>query len=110
MIPLVALLVGALVGVLVQPSVPLFLAPYLPVAIVAALDAIFGGTRAHLDGTFSERIFLVSFLTNVVLAVFLVYLGDQLSVGDALSTAVLVVLGARIFFNLAAVRRHLFRV
>jgi small basic protein len=110
MIPLVALLVGAIVGLLVQPSVPLFLAPYLPVAIVAALDAIFGGTRARLDGTFSERIFLVSFLTNVVLAVFLVYLGDQLSVGDPLSTAVLVVLGARIFVNLAAVRRHLFRV
>jgi small basic protein len=39
-----------------------------------------------------------------------VYLGDQLSVGDALSTAVLVVLGARIFANLAALRRGLFHV
>jgi small basic protein len=107
-IALVALLVGALLGFLVQPSVPVLLAPYLPVAVVAALDAVFGGMRARFDGTFSDRIFLVSFLSNVVLAVFLVYMGDQLNVGDALETAVLVVLGVRIFSNLAAVRRHLF--
>lgn len=109
MIPLVALLVGALLGLVVQPTVPSALAPYLPVAVMAALDAVFGGMRARLDGTFSERIFFVSFLSNMVLAVFLVYLGDQLSVGSELSTAVVIVLGVRIFQNLAAVRRHLFR-
>jgi small basic protein len=109
MIPLIALLVGAIVGLLVQPTVPAPLLPYLPVAVVAALDAIFGAVRARLEGTFSERVFLVSFLTNVVLAVFLVYLGDQLGVGSELSTAVVVVLGVRIFSNLAAVRRVIFR-
>jgi small basic protein len=109
MIPLIALVVGAVLGLVLQPSVPSFLAPYLPVAVVAALDAIFGGVRARLDGTFSDRVFLISFLTNVVLAVFLVFLGDQLGVGSELSTAVVVVLGVRIFQNLAAVRRHLFQ-
>jgi small basic protein len=109
MIPLLALLLGAVLGLLLQPTVPTFLAPYLPIAVVAALDAIFGAVRARLDGTFSERIFLVSFLTNVILAVFLVYLGDQLGAGQELLTAVVVVLGVRIFQNLAAVRRHLFR-
>ena len=109
MIPLIALLVGAVLGLFFQPTVPAALAPYLPVAVVAALDAIFGAVRARLDGVFSERIFLVSFLTNIVLAVFLVYLGDQLGVGSELSTAVVVVLGVRIFQNLAAIRRHLFR-
>lgn len=109
MIPLLALLIGAVLGLLVQPTVPVALAPYLPVAVVAALDALFGGLRARLDGTFSERVFLVSFASNVVLAVFLVYLGDQLGVGSDLSTAVVVVLGVRIFSNLAAVRRQLFR-
>lgn len=109
MIPLIALLVGAALGLMLRPTVPLVLAPYLPVAVIAALDAIFGGVRARLDGTFSERVFLISFLTNVVLAVFLVYLGDLLSAGDELSLAVLVVFGVRIFNNLAAVRRHLFR-
>lgn len=110
MIALLALLIGAVLGLVLQPSVPSVLAPYLPVAVVAALDALFGGARARLDGTFSDRVFLVSFLSNIVLAVFLVYLGDQLNVGDALETAVIVVFGVRIFQNLAAVRRHLFRV
>jgi small basic protein len=107
-IPLLALLIGAILGLLLQPTVPGVLLPYLPVAVVAALDAIFGAVRARLEGTFSERIFLVSFLTNVVLAVFLVFLGDQLGVGSELSTAVVVVLGVRIFSNLAAVRRVIF--
>jgi small basic protein len=107
-IPLIALLAGAILGLVLQPTVPPALAPYLPVAVVAALDAMFGAVRARLDGNFSERIFLVSFLSNVVLAVFLVYLGDQLGVGSELSTAVVVVLGVRIFQNLAAIRRHLF--
>ncbi|MDQ3343187.1 MAG: small basic family protein [Actinomycetota bacterium] len=110
MIALLALLLGATLGLVLQPSVPLALTPYLPVAVVAALDAMFGGVRARLDGTFSDRVFLVSFLSNVILAVFLVYLGDQLNVGDALETAVIVVFGVRIFQNLAAVRRHVFRV
>lgn len=109
MIPLIALLLGAVLGLVLQPEVPAFLAPYLPVAVVAALDAVFGGVRARLDGTFSDRVFLVSFLSNVVLAVFLVFLGDQLGVGSELSTAVIVVLGVRMFQNLAAVRRHLFQ-
>lgn len=109
MIPLIALLVGAIIGLIVQPTVPAALLPYLPVAVVAALDAIFGAVRARLEGTFSERIFLVSFFTNVILAVFLVYLGDQLGVGGELSTAVVVVLGVRIFSNLGAVRRVIFR-
>ena len=110
MIPLIALLVGAVLGLLLQPTVPAALAPYLPVAVVAALDAIFGAVRARLEGTFSERIFLVSFLSNIVLATFLVYLGDQLGAGPEMLTAVVVVLGVRIFQNLAAVRRQLFRV
>jgi small basic protein len=38
-----------------------------------------------------------------------VFLGDQLGVGSQLSTAVIVVLGIRIFSNAAAIRRLLFR-
>jgi small basic protein len=109
-IPLIALLLGALIGLLVQPTVPAAVTAYLPVAVVAALDAIFGAVRARLEGIFSERAFLISFLSNVVLAVFLVYLGDQLGVGNELMTAVVVVFGVRMFQNLAAVRRLLFRV
>ncbi len=109
MIAVIGLLVGALAGILLEPTVPTFLQPYLPIAVVAALDALFGGLRALLDGNFSDRVFVVSFLSNVVVAGFIVYLGDQLGVGAELTTAVVVVLGIRIFSNVAAIRRHLFR-
>ena len=92
-----------------QPTVPVELQPYLPIAVVAALDTLFGGLRALLDGTFDDRVFLTSFLSNVLVAAFIVFLGDQLGVGTQLSTAVVVVLGIRIFSNAAAIRRHLFR-
>jgi small basic protein len=50
-IALAGLIVGALLGLLVAPDVPLWLQPYLPIAIVAALDALFGALRALLDGS-----------------------------------------------------------
>jgi small basic protein len=109
MIAVLGLLLGAAVGLLLEPTVPAVLQPYLPIAVVAALDALFGGLRALLDGIFNDRVFLVSFLSNVVVAALIVFLGDQLGVGTQLSTAVVVVLGIRIFSNAAAIRRHLFR-
>jgi small basic protein len=103
------LVVGVVLGLVLQPAVPPALQPYLPIAVVAALDAVFGGLRAVLDEIFDDRVFVVSFLSNVVVAALIVYLGDQLGVGAQLSTGVVVVLGIRIFSNAAAIRRHLFR-
>ncbi|MEE6260053.1 small basic family protein [Plantactinospora sonchi] len=109
MIAVFALLVGVGLGVWLDPSVPSALQPYLPIAVVAALDAVFGGVRAKLDGIFDDKQFVVSFISNVLVAGIIVYLGDQLGVGGQLSTGVVVVLGVRIFGNVAAIRRHLFR-
>lgn len=109
MIPVVGLVVGVVAGLIFQPTVPVGLQPYLPIAVVAALDALFGGFRAALDGLFDERVFTVSFISNVVVAALIVFLGDQLGVGTQLSTAVVVVLGIRIFSNAAAIRRRLFK-
>jgi small basic protein len=105
----VALVVGFAVGLFIQPTAPSWLQPYLPIAVVAALDAVFGALRAHFDGIFDDKVFVVSFVSNVLVAALIVFLGDQLGVGAALSTAVTVVLGIRIFGNVAAIRRHLFR-
>ncbi|QWC85124.1 small basic family protein [Nocardioidaceae bacterium] len=107
MIAVLGLVVGVVVGLVLQPEVPAALEPYLPIAVVAALDAAFGGLRAHLDGIFDDRVFVVSFVSNVVIAALIVFLGDQLGVGGQLSTGVVVVLGIRIFTNVAAIRRHL---
>ena len=109
MIPLIGLIGGVLLGLLWGPDVPLVLQPYLPIAVIAALDAVFGAVRAVLDGIFNDKVFVVSFLANVVVAAFIVFLGDQLGVGSQLSTGVVVVLGVRIFSNVASIRRHLVR-
>ncbi len=109
MIAVIGLLVGVAIGILWHPVVPLWLEPYLPIAIVAALDAVVGGFKALVQKRFDDRIFAVSFLSNVLIASLLVFIGDQLGVGAQMSTGVVVVLAMRIFANAAAIRRMLFR-
>ncbi|MCS6710620.1 small basic family protein [Brachybacterium sp. EF45031] len=109
MIAVIGLALGVILGLVLQPDVPVALQPYLPIAVVAALDTLAGGLRAALDAVFDAHVFITSFLFNVLLASFIVFLGDQLGVGSQLSTAVVVVLGIRIFANAAAIRRRLFR-
>jgi small basic protein len=108
MIPVIGLAVGIVAGLLFKPTVPTDLQPYLPIAIVAALDAVIGALRALGERRFNDRVFVVSFISNVLIAAFMVYLGDQLGVGSQLSTGVVVVLGIRIFANAAAIRRRIF--
>lgn len=109
MLAIIGLVIGVVAGVVLEPTVPVELQPYLPIALIAALDALFGAARAGLDGVFDDRVFVVSFVFNVLIAAFIVFLGDQLGVGSQLSTAVVVVLGIRIFSNAAAIRRQIFR-
>ena len=97
MIAILGLILGIVLGVYLQPEIPVGLQPYLPIAIVAALDALFGACRAYLEGTFSDRVFAVSFLSNVLISALIVWVGDQIGVGSQLSTAVVVVLGIVIF-------------
>jgi len=107
-IPIIGLVIGLVIGLFLDPSVPFWMQPYLPIAVIAALDATFGALRAVLDGIFDDKVFVISFLSNVVVAALIVFIGDQLGVGSQLSTGVVVVLGVRIFSNVASIRRHLF--
>jgi len=108
-IPTLGLVIGIVLGLILHPTVPVGLQPYLPIAVIAALDAVFGGVRAVLDGIFNDKVFVVSFLGNVIVACALVWLGDQLGVGAQMTTGVVVVLAMRIFANLAAIRRKVFK-
>lgn len=109
MIAVIGLVVGVLAGLIFEPVLPVALQPFLPVAVVAGLDALFGAFRAWLEGVFSDRVFVSSFFWNVLVACFLVFLGIQLGVGGAMTTAVIVVLGIRIFSNTASIRRAIFK-
>lgn len=109
MIPIIGLVVGVAAGLILQPTVPDALQPYVPIAIIAALDAVVGGGRALLEGRFNDRVFVISFVSNVAIAAVMVFLGDQLGVGSQLSTGVIVVLGIRIFTNVSSLRRFIFK-
>ncbi len=108
MIPVIGLAIGIVAGLVLQPTVPAPLQPYVPIAIIAALDAVVGAARAMGEKRFDDRVFVVSFVSNVLIAAAMVFLGDQLGVGSQLSTGVIVVLGIRIFANAAAIRRQIF--
>lgn len=109
MIAVLGLIAGIVIGFMVDPTIPVWIQPFLPVAVVAGLDALFGAGRAWLEGVFSDRVFIMSFFWNVLVACLLVFLGQQLGVGSAMTTAVVVVLGIRIFSNAASIRRLVFK-
>ena len=106
MAALIGLAVGAVVALILRPSVPAEMSRYVAMAVVAAIDSSFGGVRSYLERTFNDRIFVITFVTNAGLAMGLVWVGDQLGVD--LTTAIVVVFGVRIFQNLAAIRRRVF--
>ena len=103
---MIGLVVGAVVALVLRPSVPAEMSRYVAMAVVAAIDSSFGGIRSYLERTFNDRIFVIAFVTNAGLAMGLVWVGDQLGVD--LTTAIVVVFGVRIFQNLAAIRRRVF--
>ena len=109
MAAILGLIAGVVAGIFFQPNIPIWLQPYLPIMVVAALDALLGAARSYFERNFSDRVFIISFLANVITAVLLVFLGSQLGVGSQLTTAVIVVLGIRIFSNVSAIRRYSFR-
>ena len=101
-IPLAGLLLGVLLGLVLQVSVSFEVARYSAVAILASFDSVLGAIRAELDGTFNDRIFLSGFIVNALVAVLLTFLGDQLGLDRYL--VALIAFGLRIFNNVALIR------
>lgn len=104
-LPMLALVLGFLIGYLAKMSIPAALATYMSVALLAALDSVFGGIRATLERKYDNLIFLTGFFSNTLLAGVLAFLGDKLGVN--LYMAAIFVFGVRLFQNLAIVRRIL---
>ena len=103
-LPLLGLLTGVVIGLSFSISVPADYARYTAMAILAALDSIMGAVSAELDGRYENDVFVTGLFTNMLLAGGLTFLGDRL--GVELYFAAIVGFGARIFNNLAIVRRH----
>jgi small basic protein len=106
LLPIIFLLLGVLLplALRIQPLHGTFV-PYVAVACLAGLDTVCGGIRTGLEGKFHNDVFVTGFFSNVLIAFFLAWLGDQIGVNLYLVAAL--VLGTRIFTNLSLIRRFL---
>jgi len=103
----VAIIIGCVIGALIginTPIIPYTYSGYLAIAIIAALDSVFGGISATLNKTFDLKIFVSGFFGNAILSILLTYLGQKLNV-DIYLAAIVVFVG-RMFNNLAIIRRY----
>ena len=103
----VAILIGCIVGALIglnSPIIPYTYSGYLAIAIIAALDSVFGGITSSLNKTFDLKIFVSGFFGNAILAILLTVLGEKLNV-DIYLAAIVVFVG-RMFNNLGIIRRY----
>lgn len=103
----IAIIVGCLIGALIglnSPIIPYTYSGYLAIAIIAALDSVFGGIASTLNKNFDLKIFVSGFFGNAILSILLTYLGQKLNV-DIYLAAIVVFVG-RMFNNLAIIRRY----
>ena len=100
---LIACVLGAIVG-LNAPMVSYTYSSYLAIAIIAALDSVFGGIASVINKKFDMKIFISGFFGNAILAILLTVLGEKLNVDIYL--AAIVVFVWRMFMNLGTIRRY----
>lgn len=103
----IAIVVGCILGAIIgiyAPMVPYTYSGYLAIAIIAALDSVFGGIASTLNKQFDLKIFVSGFFGNAILSMLLTYLGQKLNV-DIYLAAIVVFVG-RMFNNLAIIRRY----
>ncbi|AGX03767.1 MULTISPECIES: small basic family protein [Bacillaceae] len=102
-LPVLGLLIGAILGLLTDFRIPDEYSNYLSIAVLAALDTLFGGIRAHLQDIYDEKVFVSGFFFNILLAASLAFLGVHLGVD--LYLAAVFAFGVRLFQNIAVIRR-----
>jgi len=104
LLPIVALLVGAIIAFAINMApVRGEAGQYLAVSCLAGLDSVCGGIRSGLEGKFRNDIFITGFISNILIAFGLAWLGDRIYLN--LFLAVALVFAMRIFNNLSTIRR-----
>lgn len=103
----ISLIAGAAVGYFCNITIPGEYGKLFSVALLSGFDAVFGGLKAVSLGVFDNANFLLGFFLNTVLAVLMVFIGDNLSI--ELYYVALFVFALRIFKNLSYLRHHLIK-
>lgn len=103
----ITILIACILGVVIGMNAPMIsytYSSYLAIAIIAALDSVFGGITSVINKNFDLKIFVTGFFGNAILAILLTILGQKLNV-DIYLAAIVVFVG-RMFINLAIIRRY----
>ena len=103
----IAILIGCILGAILGMNAPMIsytYSSYLAIAIIAALDSVFGGITSVINKNFDLKIFITGFFGNAILSILLTILGEKLNV-DIYLAAIVVFVG-RMFTNLAIIRRY----
>ena len=103
LIMIIACILGAIVG-LNAPMISYTYSSYLAIAIIAALDTVFGGISSVINKRFDMKTFMSGFFGNAILAILLTLIGEKLNV-DIYLAAIVVFVG-RMFNNLGIIRRY----
>ena len=102
-----AIIIGCVLGAVVGVNAPVIsytYSSYLSIAIIAALDTVFGGIASVINKNFDLKIFLSGFFGNAILSMALTFLGNKLNVDIYL--AAIFVFVWRMFNNLGIIRRY----
>ncbi len=102
-----SIIIGCIAGIILgffMPTIPYTVSKYLAIAIVAALDSVFGGIASNIKKNFDMKVFVSGFFVNALLAIALTFLGQKLNV-DIYLAAIVVFIG-RMFNNLGIIRRY----
>ena len=103
----IAIIIGCILGAILginAPTISYMYSSYLAIAIIAALDSVFGGIASVINKNFDLKIFISGFFGNAILAILLTLLGQKLNVDIYLPATVVFVW--RMFMNLGIIRRY----
>ncbi len=109
---LIGILLGVILGMAVNYTIPIEYIKYTAVTVVGILDSMFGAIKAEVAGQllkerYNAIIFISGLITNILLALVITLLGEQL--GLDLYLAATVVFTFRIFTNIGKIRRGLLK-
>ena len=102
-----AFIIGCILGAILGMNAPIIsytYSTYLAIAVIAALDSVFGGISSVLKKNFDLKIFLSGFFVNSILSIVLTVLGQKLNVDIYLATIFVFI--SRMFNNLTIIRRY----
>ena len=105
LIALIGLLIGIAAGIFSGVVFPVGFSAYVAMGILACMDSLLGGIYANMREDFHWKVFATGFVVNAILAIALIWLGNQLSID--LSIAAIVVYGSRMFNNCSNIRHLL---